>query len=49
MIFNALELEKIQQATKLIALTPHQAGNKIFFAGNFCFGQECKVLLKCAT
>jgi hypothetical protein len=40
MIFNALELEKIQQATKLIALAPHQAGNNIFFKGNFRLGYE---------
>jgi hypothetical protein len=31
MINNDLALAKIQQATKLIAGNPHQAGNKIIF------------------
>jgi hypothetical protein len=31
MIYNALRLKKIQQATKLTSPAPHQAGNKIFF------------------
>jgi hypothetical protein len=40
MIYNVLDYKKIQQATKLSALTRHQAGNRFFFPQNANFSLE---------